>query len=132
MRLFHTNFTASIISLALICLISTSFAFHHQQQQQQQQGHYDPVAKKIVRKMTQWHMIKEKPVPMEAIRTPEDQVQIGSKEYFQGFVTRGIQDDVEERVTGDAILGPTIKFVTGFGILILSLFLAFMKSNELL
>ena len=82
--------------------------------------------------MTQWHMIKEKPVPMEAIRTPEDQVQIGSKEYYQGFVTRGIQDDVEERVTGDAILGPTMKFVTGFGILILSLFLGFMKSNELL
>ena len=130
MRHFHTNFTASIISLALICLISTSFAFHHQQQQQH--GHYDPVAKKIVRKMTQWHMIKEKPVPMEAIRTPEDQVQIGSKEYYQGFVTRGIQDDVEERVTGDAILGPTMKFVTGFGILILSLFLGFMKSNELL
>ena len=35
---------------------------------------------------------------------------VGSSEYYQGFISRSINEEPTERVTGDAILGPTLKF----------------------
>lgn len=59
-------------------------------------------------------------------------VEVGSKEYYSGFVSRGLVEPDEDRVTGDAILGPTVKFVGVFSVLIGTLFLFFMVSNGLL
>jgi hypothetical protein len=59
-------------------------------------------------------------------------VEVGSKEYYSGFVSRGLVEPDEDRVTGDAILGPTVKFVGGFSVLIGALFVFFMVSNGLL
>lgn len=54
------------------------------------------------------------------------------KDYYGGFVTRGIADETTERISGDALLGPTFKFVGGFSLIIGALFLFFMVSNGLL
>mmetsp|Transcript_32007 Transcript_32007/g.52879 ORF Transcript_32007/g.52879 Transcript_32007/m.52879 type:complete len:144 (-) Transcript_32007:287-718(-) len=59
-------------------------------------------------------------------------VEVGSKAYYSGFVSREVMEEDEERVSGEAILGPTFKFVGGFSVLIGALFLFFMVSNGLL
>jgi hypothetical protein len=60
------------------------------------------------------------------------EVQVGSKEYYSGFVSRKINEEPEERITGDAVLIPTLKFVGGFGAILLVLTFAFLASNDLL
>ena len=64
--------------------------------------------------------------------TDKDDVKVGSKEYYDGFISSGLNDEPRERVTGDAVLGPTFKFVGGFSVVILALLLGFMASNGLL
>ena len=61
-----------------------------------------------------------------------DQVQVGTKEYYSGFISRDINEEPEERVTGDAVLIPTLKFVGGFAAILGVLFFAFLVSNDLL
>eukprot|EP00985_Skeletonema_marinoi_P015795 scaffold8265_cov172-Skeletonema_marinoi.AAC.4 len=39
---------------------------------------------------------------------------VGSKEYYQGFLNRSPSEEPIERVTGDAVLGPTLKFAGGY------------------
>jgi hypothetical protein len=59
-------------------------------------------------------------------------VQVGSKEYYAGFLSRNINEESEGRVTGDKILIPTFKFVGGFAMLLGILFVGFLMSNGLL
>lgn len=61
----------------------------------------------------------------------EEEVEVGSKEYYSGFLNRGF-DEKEERVTGDKVLIPTLKFVGGFTVIIGALLVVFMASNGLL
>ena len=72
--------------------------------------------------------LAQQQVPKE--RTDEV-VEVGSKEYFAGMLERGIEGEPVERVSGDKILGPTFKFVGGFAIALLALFLGFMSANGL-
>ena len=58
------------------------------------------------------------------------EVPVGSKEYYDGFLT--VTDEPRERVTGNAVLGPTLKFVGGISVGIMVLLLGFLASNELL
>ena len=62
----------------------------------------------------------------------ERKVKEGSKEYYEGMVTRALQEEDPERVTGDAVLAPTIKFVGSVSVLIAALLLVFLISNGLL
>ena len=62
----------------------------------------------------------------------EESVQVGTGDYYKGFVSRSLDEEPVERVTGDAILGPTFKFVGGFAVVITALFLGFMASNGLI
>ncbi|CAB9519818.1 expressed unknown protein [Seminavis robusta] len=62
----------------------------------------------------------------------DDTVQLGTQEYYQGFVSRSLDEEPVERVTGDAVLGPTFKFVGGFAVVLVGLVLGFMASNGLL
>ena len=64
----------------------------------------------------------------------ETKVAVGSKEYYAGFIQRSLLSGEEpaERVTGDAILGPTFKFVGGAMVVIVALLVGFMASNGLL
>lgn len=62
----------------------------------------------------------------------EESVLLGSEEYYKGFVSRSLDQEPIERVTGDAILGPTFKFVGGFAVVLVALFAGFMASNGLL
>ena len=64
--------------------------------------------------------------------TNEEEVKLGSKDYYSGFVSRGLNEDSEERVTGDAVLIPTLKFVGGFSVAIGVLLIGFLASNGLL
>ena len=57
---------------------------------------------------------------------------IGSSEYYQGFVTQSINDEPEERVTGDAVLIPTLKFVGSISVVLILLTVGFLASNDLL
>ena len=59
-------------------------------------------------------------------------VKVGSDKYYEGFFTRSLNEEPESRVTGDAILGPTIKFVSGATAILAVFFLLFMKSNGLI
>ena len=57
---------------------------------------------------------------------------VGSSKYYQGFLTRSINDEPVERVSGNAILGPTFKFVGYMTILIVGLTGAFLLSNGII
>jgi len=74
--------------------------------------------------------------PLHFAREPPDdngeQVKVGTKKYYEGFLASDLKSEPRERVTGDAILGPTFKFVGGFSVVILVLFLGFMASNGLI
>ncbi len=53
-------------------------------------------------------------VLLKAQPDKEETVPVGSEEYYKGFLSRTLEEEPVERVTGDAILGPTFKFVGGF------------------
>jgi hypothetical protein len=61
----------------------------------------------------------------------EERAQIRSREYFQGLLTRPLSED-RERITGDELLGPTLKLAGGVTLILLSLVAAFLASNEVL
>lgn len=62
----------------------------------------------------------------------ESSVKVGSKEYYAGFTQRSLNEEPAERVTGDAVLGPTFKFVGGAMAVIMALLVGFLASNGLL
>ena len=55
--------------------------------------------------------------------------QVGSTDYYQGFINRPIEEEPTERVTGDAVLGPTLKFAGGVSLILVVLVGAFLVSN---
>ena len=62
----------------------------------------------------------------------ENLTSIGSTEYYKGFITRSAKEEPIERVTGDAILGPTLKFAGGVSFILVALVAVFLGSNGLL
>ena len=62
----------------------------------------------------------------------ENLTSVGSYEYYQGFLTRSPNKEPIERVTGDAILGPTLKFAGGISFILVVFVLVFLGSNGLL
>lgn len=61
-----------------------------------------------------------------------EKVAVGSSEYYKGFMNRSLNEEPLERVTGDAILGPTFKFVGGFAAILALLTFGFLGSNGLI
>mmetsp|Transcript_43583 Transcript_43583/g.52257 ORF Transcript_43583/g.52257 Transcript_43583/m.52257 type:complete len:170 (-) Transcript_43583:425-934(-) len=59
-------------------------------------------------------------------------VQVGSKEYYSGFVNRGFNEEPVERVSGDALLFPILKFAGLCALFIGAALIAFLSSNNLL
>ena len=57
---------------------------------------------------------------------------VGSTEYYQGFVTRSMNEEPTERVTGDAILGPTLKFAGGISLILILFMGIFLVSNGII
>ena len=57
---------------------------------------------------------------------------VGSTKYYEGFFTRSINEEPIERVTGYAILGPTLGFVGIMTIIIAGLTGAFLASNGII
>lgn len=79
------------------------------------------------------------PAPLKMSKSEEEMekqkevtTQVGSKEYYQGFVSRGVNDEPIERVSGDKLLGPILKFTGGASVIILAFFILFLASNDLL
>lgn len=62
----------------------------------------------------------------------DETVKLGTSEYYSGFISRPIDGENEERVTGDKILGPTLKFVASATGIIVFFTLAFLVANGLL
>jgi hypothetical protein len=63
-------------------------------------------------------------------KNDEKNVEVGSKEYLEGFISSPIQDEsVSERGGG---LEQAIKLSTGVAVVLVALFLGFMASNDLL
>jgi hypothetical protein len=62
----------------------------------------------------------------------EDKVAVGSSEYYQGVVSRSLNEEPVQRVTGDNILGPTFKFVGGFAVILVVLTFGFLASNGII
>ena len=57
---------------------------------------------------------------------------VGSSEYYQGFINRSVNEEPTERVTGDALLGPIMKFAGGAAVIIAALTAAFLASNGII
>jgi hypothetical protein len=66
------------------------------------------------------------------VQSDDETVPVGSEDYYKGFLSRSLDEEPVERVTGDAILGPTLKFVGGFAAALVALTVGFMASNGLL
>jgi hypothetical protein len=62
----------------------------------------------------------------------EEKVKVGSSEYYQGFVSRGLNEEPEERVSGDAIITPILKGAAITTVALGAFFLLFLKSNNLI
>jgi hypothetical protein len=62
----------------------------------------------------------------------EEKVKVGSSEYYQGFVSRGLNEEPEERVSGDAIITPILKGAAITTVALGAFFLLFLKSNDLI
>mmetsp|Transcript_32261 Transcript_32261/g.63919 ORF Transcript_32261/g.63919 Transcript_32261/m.63919 type:complete len:113 (-) Transcript_32261:275-613(-) len=58
--------------------------------------------------------------------------QVGSSEYYKGFISRSVNEEPKERITGDAILIPTLKFVGGMSLVLILLLFGFLASNGLI
>lgn len=59
-------------------------------------------------------------------------VEVGSSEYYKGFVSRSVEEEPSERITGDALLGPTLKFAGGVSIILVLLTVVFLTSNGII
>mmetsp|Transcript_36433 Transcript_36433/g.85180 ORF Transcript_36433/g.85180 Transcript_36433/m.85180 type:complete len:162 (-) Transcript_36433:246-731(-) len=57
---------------------------------------------------------------------------VGSEEYYRGFVSRKLNEEPAERVTGDALLGPILKFAGGASVIIAVFLFLFLVSNDIL
>lgn len=62
----------------------------------------------------------------------DDKVELGSSEYYKGFMNRPLNEEPAERISGDAILGPTLKFVGGSAAVLVVLTFGFLASNGLI
>ena len=56
---------------------------------------------------------------------------VGSSEYYQGFWSRSVIEN-QERVTGDAVLGPTLKLAGGISLILVGLIGVFFVSNGII
>ena len=61
----------------------------------------------------------------------DDITEVGSSEYYQGFWSRSVIEN-QERVTGDAVLGPTLKLAGGISLILVGLIGVFLVSNGLI
>lgn len=59
-------------------------------------------------------------------------VKVGSSDYYKGFVSRSIDEEPTERITGQAVLGPTLKFAGGAAIILMLLTAGFLASNGII
>jgi len=62
----------------------------------------------------------------------EQKVVLGGKEYYDGFLSRKVDEEPIERVSGDNLLKPILKFVGVSTVIIGGFLLAFLASNDLL
>jgi len=71
--------------------------------------------------------------PINELSTSEDDTitKVGSSEYYQGFWSRSVIEN-QERVTGDAVLGPTLKLAGGISLILVALIGAFLLSNGII
>ena len=56
---------------------------------------------------------------------------VGSSEYYQGFWSRSVIEN-QERVTGDAVLGPTLNLAGGRSLILVGLIGVFLVSNGII
>lgn len=61
-----------------------------------------------------------------------EDVKVGSSAYYKGFVSRKIDEEPEERITGDAVLGPTLKLAGQVTVVLAVLTIGFLASNGLI
>ena len=73
--------------------------------------------------------------PTNEVSTTDDDntiiTKVGSSEYYQGFWSRSVIEN-QERVTGDAVLGPTLKLAGGISLILVALIGAFLLSNGII
>lgn len=62
----------------------------------------------------------------------DENVKVGSSEYYQGFISRKVDEEPEERITGDAVLGPTLKLAGQVTVVLVLLTVGFLASNGLI
>jgi len=52
--------------------------------------------------------------------------------YYRGFVSRSLDEEPDQRVTGNAVLGPTLKFSGRAAAIIVLLTIGFLTSNGII
>ena len=58
-------------------------------------------------------------------------MKIGTGEYCKGLVPRDLEECYSGRVSGENVLGPTLKLAGGVSLILTALFLGFLASNRL-
>ena len=62
----------------------------------------------------------------------DDEVELGSRSYYEGFLTRKVNDGDVERLSGDSLLGPTLRLAGQASAILVLLTLAFLLSNGII
>lgn len=76
-----------------------------------------------------WEQLSTATLLASSKRDENESVEIGSKEYFQGLASRSVDEEPAERVTGDKVLGPTLRLAGGVAGVLVGLVLVFLISN---
>jgi len=72
------------------------------------------------------------PINELSTSTDDDTItKVGSSEYYQGFWSRSVIEN-QERVTGDAVLGPMLKLAGGISLILVGLIGVFFLSNGII
>mmetsp|Transcript_11982 Transcript_11982/g.19867 ORF Transcript_11982/g.19867 Transcript_11982/m.19867 type:complete len:156 (-) Transcript_11982:1569-2036(-) len=71
-------------------------------------------------------------VPGDGSNKEPIKVVLGGKEYYDGFLNRKLDEEPLERVSGDNLLQPILKFAGLSAVVIGAFLLAFLASNGLL
>mmetsp|Transcript_9111 Transcript_9111/g.11884 ORF Transcript_9111/g.11884 Transcript_9111/m.11884 type:complete len:81 (+) Transcript_9111:808-1050(+) len=77
-------------------------------------------------------MAVTKTATVEIEAKEDEKVQVGSKEYYSGFVNRPMSEEPVERVSGDNLLMPIMKFAGSSSLVIGGFLLVFLAANGLL
>ena len=120
------------LTLSAFCLLTVAiFARIGAFPQPNTFSHRSPISRTSSNSRSKFSSSQPSQLFQQQVDESDPEVKVGSKEYYAGFLSRDL-DEAGERVAGDKVLLPTLKFAAGSAVVIGLLFFGFLSSNGLI